>query len=100
VADFIHLHVHTAFSLSEGAIKLPKLLDLCKRLDMPAVAATDTNNLFGALQFAEMAAAEGIQPIIGLQQAVDVPHFQQAARGRSVPPRWCFWRRPPRAMRA
>jgi len=49
---FIHLRVHTAYSLSEGAIKLPKLIQLAGEHAMPAVAVTDTNNLFGALEFA------------------------------------------------
>ena len=47
---FIHLRVHTAYSLSEGAIKLPRLMELCKEHETPAVAVPDTNNLFGALR--------------------------------------------------
>ena len=50
-ADFIHLRVHTAYSLLEGAIRVDELADLCKAQQMPAVAMTDTNNLFGALEF-------------------------------------------------
>jgi len=67
LADFIHLRVHSAYSLSEGAIKIKQLVDLCRRQAMPAVAATDTGNLFGAFQFAQAAAEAGIQPIIGCQ---------------------------------
>src|SRR5438128_345548 len=51
-ADFVHLRVHSAYSLSEGAIKLKELIELCRRQLMPAVAVTDTGNLFGALEFA------------------------------------------------
>jgi DNA polymerase-3 subunit alpha len=69
-ADFVHLRVHTAYSLSEGAIKIPALVDLCKREAMPAVAVTDSGNLFGALEFAMAAAAAGVQPIIGCQMPV------------------------------
>ncbi len=69
-ADFVHLRVHTSYSLSEGAIKIPDLVRLCAAESMPAVAVTDTNNLFGALEFAMAAAAEGIQPIVGCQFAV------------------------------
>ena len=67
LADFIHLRVHSAYSLSEGAIKIKQLVELCRRQAMPAVAATDTGNLFGAFQFAQAAAEAGIQPIIGCQ---------------------------------
>ena len=69
-ADFVHLRVHTAYSLSEGAIKIPDLVKLCAAEAMPAVAVTDSNNLFGALEFAMAAAAQGVQPIVGCQLAV------------------------------
>ena len=69
-ADFVHLRVHTPYSLSEGAIKIADLVKLCVGETMPAVAVTDTNNLFGALEFAMAAAAEGVQPIVGCQLAV------------------------------
>ena len=71
--SFVHLHVHSAYSLAEGAIKIKDLITLCKKLDMPAVAVTDTGNLFGALQFSLVAAKEGIQPIIGCQLWVEKP---------------------------
>lgn len=77
-STFVHLRVHTAYSLAEGAILIkeakPKdgsqpprtdLLTLCKQNDMPAVAVTDSSNLFGAMEFASAAAESGIQPIIG-----------------------------------
>ncbi|MFI4988732.1 MAG: PHP domain-containing protein, partial [Alphaproteobacteria bacterium] len=69
-ADFVHLRVHSAYSLSEGAIKIKALVDLARHNGMPAVAATDTGNLFGALEFAQAAEAGGIQPIIGCQVAL------------------------------
>jgi DNA polymerase-3 subunit alpha len=64
---FIHLRVHTAYSLAEGAIKLKDLAKRCRDLSMPAVAITDTANLFGALEFSMTASENGIQPIIGCQ---------------------------------
>ncbi|HTW52130.1 MAG TPA: DNA polymerase III subunit alpha [Stellaceae bacterium] len=70
LADFIHLRVHTAYSLSAGAIKIKELVGLCKANKMPAVAITDSGNLFGALEFATACAAEGIQPIIGCEIAL------------------------------
>jgi len=51
-ADFVHLRVHSAYSLAEGAVRIPELVKLCQEHDMPAVAVTDTANLFGALEFA------------------------------------------------
>ncbi len=69
-ADFVHLRVHSAYSLSEGALKIPELVGLCRRERMPAVAVTDTGNLFGVMEFAPAAAAAGVQPIVGAQLAV------------------------------
>jgi DNA polymerase-3 subunit alpha len=64
-ADFVHLRVHSAYSLSEGAIKIKKLVELARKNGMPAVAIADTGNLFGALEFSSAAVDAGIQPIIG-----------------------------------
>ncbi len=64
---FIHLHTHSAYSLSEGAIKAEKLASLAYDNAMPAVALTDSANLFGALEFADACAKKGIQPIMGCQ---------------------------------
>src|SRR4051812_1941919 len=64
-ADFVHLRVHSAYSLSEGAIKADKIAVLAREAGMPAVAITDTGNLFGALEFSQACAANGVQPIIG-----------------------------------
>ncbi|HEX6094261.1 MAG TPA: PHP domain-containing protein, partial [Dongiaceae bacterium] len=69
-ADFVHLRVHSAYSLSEGAIKIKQLIDLCRRQRMPAVAIADTGNLFGALEFALAAKDAGVQPIIACQLAI------------------------------
>ncbi|MHA1133524.1 MAG: DNA polymerase III subunit alpha [Alphaproteobacteria bacterium] len=62
---FVHLRVHSAYSLLEGALKIPKLVELAKADHAPALALTDANNLFGALEFSEAMANAGIQPIIG-----------------------------------
>jgi DNA polymerase-3 subunit alpha len=64
---FIHLRVHTEYSLLEGAIPVKKLPDMAAQMNMPAVAVTDTNNMFCALEFSEGAAKAGVQPIIGCQ---------------------------------
>ncbi len=64
---FIHLRLHSAYSLLEGAIQIKSLPQLCRDWHMPAVAVTDTGNLFAALEFSEVASGAGIQPIIGCQ---------------------------------
>ena len=69
-AEFVHLRVHTAYSLSEGAVRIDALAKRCAEQSMPAVAITDTGNLFGALEFSLACAAEGVQPIVGCQLAI------------------------------
>jgi len=69
-ADFIHLRVHTPYSLLEGAVKIPDLVELARRQGMPALAVTDTGNMFGALEFSAKCAEAGLQPIIGLLLAL------------------------------
>jgi DNA polymerase-3 subunit alpha len=63
--QFIHLRTHSAYSLAEGALPVKKLVKLAAKLEMPALAITDRNNLFGALDFSQTMAGAGIQPIIG-----------------------------------
>ncbi|MEM0923279.1 MAG: DNA polymerase III subunit alpha [Pseudomonadota bacterium] len=65
--SFIHLRCHSAYSLLEGAIHAKKLPGMAAALEMPAIAICDSNNLFGALEFAETAVKTGVQPILGLQ---------------------------------
>jgi DNA polymerase-3 subunit alpha len=69
-ADFVHLRVHSAYSLSEGAIKAEKIAALARGAAMPAVAITDSGNLFGALEFSQSCTSKGVQPIIGCQIAL------------------------------
>ena len=65
--DFVHLRVHSAYSLAEGAVRLKETVGQCRRYDMPAMAVTDTNNMFGALELSLAACKEGVQPIFGMQ---------------------------------
>ena len=69
-ADFVHLRVHTAYSLLEGAIRVPDLVKLAAEKRMPAVAMTDTNNLFGAMEFSSYCSGAGVQPILGCQLSI------------------------------
>ena len=64
---FIHLRVHSAYSLLEGALPLKKIIGFASANHMPAIGIADTGNLFGALEFAQKASEEGIQPIAGCQ---------------------------------
>ncbi|MEL6516879.1 MAG: DNA polymerase III subunit alpha [Pseudomonadota bacterium] len=64
---FIHLRLHSEYSLLEGAVRLKKLPGLCRDAGMPAVALTDTNNMFAALEFSVSAMGAGVQPIVGCQ---------------------------------
>jgi DNA polymerase-3 subunit alpha len=70
-APFVHLHVHSSYSLLEGALKIGKLADLAKADRQPALALTDTDNMFGALEFSEKLASSGIQPIVGCCFSID-----------------------------
>ena len=81
---FIHLRVHTEYSLLEGAVRLKKLPGLCADMGMPAVAVTDTNNLFAALEFSVGASGAGVQPIIGCQ--VDLRYIDPQPGERPKPP--------------
>ena len=73
MANFIHLRTHSSYSLAEGALKLYDIIALCKHHNMPAVALTDTGNLFGSMEFCLAAAKAGIQPIIGSQVLIKIP---------------------------
>ena len=75
-AEFIHLRNHSGYSLLEGALKVKDLVKRTKDLGMPAVAITDTGNLFGALEFSSACSSNGIQPIIGTQ--LEVTPFQSS----------------------
>ena len=66
-AKFVHLRLHSEYSLLQGAMRLKSLPDLCVEENMPAVAVTDKNNLFCALEFSVSASSKGVQPIIGCQ---------------------------------
>ena len=85
--DFVHLRVHSAYSLSEGAIKCKQLAELARRNDMPAVAVTDTGNLFGVMEFAAYAKDAGLQPIVGCLLGITRPD-QETHAIKQAPPGW------------
>src|SRR5918993_814806 len=77
---FVHLHVHSSYSLLEGAVKVADLAKMAAADKQPALALTDTNNLFGALEFSEKLAGLGMQPIAGLQLSVQFEEPDPSAR--------------------
>ena len=81
---FIHLRLHTEYSLLEGAVRLKSLPQLCDQADMPAVAVTDTNNMFSALEFSVSALGKGVQPIVGCQ--IDVAYESAQPGEKPIPP--------------
>ncbi len=82
---FVHLSLHSAYSLAEGAIHIKDLADWALNNNMPAVALTDSNNLFGALEFSETCKQEGIQPIVGCTLSLVTPYFKAGPQGGRVP---------------
>jgi DNA polymerase-3 subunit alpha len=86
-AGFIHLHVHSAYSLLKGSIKIAKLGELAKADRQPALALTDTDNMFGALEFSDKMAGYGIQPIVGCELAIDFGDQDPNARVVAPPAR-------------
>ncbi|WP_151717770.1 DNA polymerase III subunit alpha [Gemmobacter serpentinus] len=83
---FIHLRVHTEYSLLEGAVPVKKLVGLCAAQNMPAVALTDSNAMFAALEFSSIAAGAGVQPIVGCQMALMHDPARPGEKPRSPAP--------------
>ena len=78
MADFVHLHVHTQYSLLDGALKIPDLMKRVKETGMSAVAMTDHGNMYGAVDFQKAASKKGVKSIIGCEmyftkEAYDLP---------------------------
>jgi DNA polymerase-3 subunit alpha len=67
MSDFVHLHLHTEFSLLDGACRIEELLDQAQRMKMPALAVTEHGNLFSAVVFHDAARKRGIKPILGCE---------------------------------
>ncbi len=85
---FIHLRVHTAYSLSEGAMKVPALVSKLASLNFPAFAMTDTANMFGGKAVSKFAADAGIKPILGCQFYLRNPDADDVlkSKGRLIEP--------------
>ena len=81
--SFVHLHVHTEYSMLDGAARLKDVFSACQAAEMPAIAITDHGNVYGAYDFWTKATAAGIKPIIGIEAYVAPEH-----RGLKQPVRW------------
>ena len=73
MTDFIHLTNKTEYSLSEGALPISRIAELCQTFEMPAVGISDSNNMFGALEFSTQISKAGVQPIIGCNIRIKTP---------------------------
>src|SRR3974377_906387 len=87
---FVHLHVHSSYSLLEGALTIARLAELARSDRQPALPPTATHTLFGALEFSDKLASAGVQPIIGCALALDFDDQEAAPRNGGGP----FSRRP------
>ncbi len=81
---FIHLRCHTNYSVGEGCLNISSITKLCEKYFFPAIAMTDTNNMFGAREFSYKLLSSGIQPIIGLQIDTFVVHNNVNIEGAIV----------------
>ncbi|RKZ00908.1 MAG: DNA polymerase III subunit alpha, partial [Candidatus Hydrothermota bacterium] len=79
---FVHLHVHSEYSVLDGAIRIPELVKAVADMDMPAVALTDHGNLFGIIEFYKEATKAGIKPIIGMEAYVAPKSIEQKGKGQ------------------
>src|SRR5580698_4730411 len=82
-AEFVHLHVHTQYSLLDGAVKVKDVVKRVAAAGMSAVAVTDHGNMFGAITFYKAAKEAKVQPILGCE--LDVARLSQGGHGHHLP---------------
>ena len=85
-ADFVHLHLHSAYSLLQSTIRLPQLVKKAREYKLPALAVTDHGNLFGCIEFYELAYSNGIKPIIGCELIVAPTDAAESEKANSAEP--------------
>ncbi len=85
-SNFVHLHVHTQYSLLDGAIRFADLLDKAREYHMPALSITDHGNMFGTIEFYQKARKAGIKPIIGCEMYLSsTSRFDKESHGGVKP---------------
>ena len=77
MSAFVHLHLHSEFSLVDSTVRIPALIEACRKDNMPAVALTDKNNLFALVKFYRKAVAAGLKPIVGVDLSILNPDDEQ-----------------------
>src|SRR4051812_12488747 len=81
--DFVHLHVHSDYSLLDGACRIDRLMDRAVEMGMQAIALTDHGNLYGAIEFYQAAKAKNIKPIVGCElYLVEGSRLERKARAK------------------
>ena len=70
-AEFVHLRVHSAYSLSESTLHIGQLAELAAQHNMPALGITDSFNMFGAYEFSQKIASKGVKPVIGVSVTLE-----------------------------
>jgi len=78
---FVHLHLHTEYSIVDGTVRIPQLMQHCAELRMPSVAMTDQGNVFGLVKFYRQAQKNGIKPVIGVDLKIDNPDESERPHG-------------------
>ena len=92
MSDFVHLHLHSQYSLLDGANRLDDVIAAAAAAGMPALALTDHGNLFGAIEFYNRARAAGVKPIVGIEAYVaDDMTDRTPRRAGAAPTTWCCW---------
>lgn len=84
-SDFVHLHLHTDYSLLDGACQIDKTLELAKTYKMPALAITDHGNMFGAIEFYKKAQKAGIKPIVGSEAYIAIADRRERRAAEGIP---------------
>src|SRR5947207_13880820 len=80
--SFVHLHLHTEYSLLDGAVRMGELMKKAVEMEMPAIAITAHGNLFGAIDFYQSAMAAGLKPIIGCEAYITTGSYKDKPLGR------------------
>ena len=81
--SFVHLHLHSEYSLLDGTVRIPELMKKVKACGMPAVALTDHGNLFGAVEFYQEAEKAGVKPIIGVEAYIAAGSHKEKKTGQN-----------------